>query len=394
MNPLGKTLKAARMFSELWSRFRPATACFEAAAADVSKPRTDLFLTPFRPNGQQLFVMVSLLCLLVNQVDAQASEVHPEWKAHFKEFPVIENCVFERETPNIPEGKFKSKGETNLYQFRFQDSAFIIRQIRTLDDVNSNHVQVMSVYAGCFGTDCWAIDAGETLKLFPNGRYLTRKIPKGDGVLMFSAERMLFSTLYYGINFLNPETVEWSGDKFTALSVFGDQYFGEVVGISQGLPTVLQWYSEKTPDRIFILEYDYDDKRNLGLKYFPSEIRLFMKVEGQKLLGAVYRILILNTAATPLDESYFDYMRYFAKSSSPQTKIFVITNDQAFAVRNNGKLEKVLPSGMMPDLENSKLDKTHARTTRFIFISFLVISGVGILFTLNRKNAKNKRNDR
>jgi hypothetical protein len=61
MNPLGKILKTTRMFSERWGGFcvRLSPACVEAATADVSKPRTLLEPTPFRPilvrNGSDLF---------------------------------------------------------------------------------------------------------------------------------------------------------------------------------------------------------------------------------------------------------------------------------------------------------------------------------------------------
>lgn len=349
--------------------------------------------------GLKSGIPITLVCnliifLFVSQVDGQVSEIRPVWKAHFKAVPVIKNCVFQRETPPITEGKFVSKGETNLYQFRYQENAFIIRQIRSMEDVNSNDVPAMGVCAGCYEKNCWAIDDGETLKLFPDGKYLTRTMPAGDGALLFSAERMLFSTLYFGINFLDPATVEWPGkSNFNALSIFGDKYVGQVVKTSQGNPTIMQFHSEKMPDRQFILEYKYDAQSGLDLNYFPTEIRLFLKVGGEKSLGAVYKILILKTSATPLEEDYFDYKRYFTQSTSPgTTKVFIFTNNQTFAVMPDGNLQNVLPSSMMPHIENSNAVPAHAKSTWFIISGIFVVSAAGFFFILKHKKQNIRTN--
>jgi hypothetical protein len=81
-----------------------------------------------------LLVLNAVLFLFVSQVNGQVPKIAPEWKAHFKTTPVIENCVFERETPPITEGQFVSKGETNSYQFRRQENAFLIREIQTTNN--------------------------------------------------------------------------------------------------------------------------------------------------------------------------------------------------------------------------------------------------------------------
>ena len=338
-------------------------------------------------------VLKIVLLLFSSQVNGQVLKIVPEWKAHFKATPVIANCVFERQTPPIKDDKFLSRGETNLYQFKYQENAFLIRQIRSLNDAFSNQVPVMSVYAGYFGSNCWAIDAGETLKLFPNGKYLMRKMPENDGSLLFAAERMLFSVLFYGMNFLDPASLEWLDEsKFTARSILGDEYAGEVTANSKGRPATLQWHTSKMPKTQFILEYKYDV--DFDLSYFPSEIRLFMKAGGPATLGAVYKIIVLKTSTTPLEEDVFDSKRYFISSpSSPASKVFTFIDNQAYAVRNNGHLQKVLPMSMLANGSAGGANK-HLKSIRILFLGFVALSVLGLYFAWKHTRTNSNKTNR
>ena len=91
-----------------------------------------------------------------------------EWKAHFKAKLVIENCVFER--INLSSGN-----HTNLYQARYQEDAFLMREIGSPADAVLDHITTGSMRAGRWESNYWAIEWGRVLKLFPNADRLIRE---------------------------------------------------------------------------------------------------------------------------------------------------------------------------------------------------------------------------
>ena len=280
-----------------------------------------------------------LILLLASRVHSQNSKVLPEWKDHFRATPVIANCVFERRIKHA-----SASDETNLYQFRYQANAFMMREIRSLDEAASNRTAIVSVYAGRFGSNYWAISPREILTFFPNAERMMKERKNAHAASVYGAESMMYSALYYGINRLDPTTVKWPEEtKFTALAISGESLSGEVLETSGGRPTLLEWHFEQRPDTHFILEYGYD--LQLGLSYYPSEIRLYRK-EGNKerTLGAVHRILVLNTSATPLGEEFFGATNHIG--SRAITVVF--TNNDIYTVTPSGKLTKVLRVSELP----------------------------------------------
>ena len=146
----------------------------------------------------------------------------------------------------------------------------------------------------------------------------------------------------------------------------GHKMVGEVTGLSQGRPAVLEWHYAAAPEKKFgfTLEYKYDV--NLGLSYFPSEIRM---LTGNRELICIYKILILETSATPLAKDYFDPMRYFGGSSSP---IVTFSNNASYYM-SDGHLEKVRPLVENP-LEKARVIKTyHAKLAKLFIWGFVVL---------------------
>lgn len=328
-----------------------------------------------------VFILDVSLFTYVSQASVQIPQISPEWKAHFKATPVIENCVFERKV-------FSGKGETNLYQFRYQENAFLFRQIRGLSDASSNNIPIMLGYAGRFGSNCWAIDwTADTfgvLKLFPNADDLWRKPPEsGDAVLLYAAERQIFATLYYGIANLNPATIKWPEEtKFTASMVNDQKILGDIMETSNGLPSIIEWHYENAPDAKFrfILEYNYETK--YALPYYPSEIRLFSKSNGQQKIAVAYKILMLTTSRVPLGETYFDPKTYFLKPISPHPRIstLLFSNNEIYNV-SDGASEKVVPvSAVKSIISGGTVAGTHPIVIRCMLIAFFVASMIGLLF--------------
>lgn len=332
--------------------------------------------------------------MLVAQARGEVSIIVPEWKAHFKATPVIENCAFERKV-------FFGKGETNLYQFKYQQNAFLLRQIRTLEDVPSNNIPTMLDYEGHFGSNSWAIgwtaDSFGILKLFPNSNDIWRKVPEdGNSFVLYAAERLIFKALYYGISDLDPATMEWPEEsKFTARSILGQRFFGEITKTDQGRPSALEWRVEHAPDEQFrfVIEYKYDESSNLDLQYYPSEIRVSTKINGQIKMGEAYRVLMLKTSAVPLEENLFDPKRYFVKppnTIAPRISTLLFSNKEVYDI-SVGQPEEVLPSSAMEFLESGKVPKTTSKLIRFVLFDFFLISVIGLLVAL-KKTKTNKKN--
>lgn len=323
-----------------------------------------------------IFIVLALQLvsvMLVDQVRAAAFKIAPEWKAHFKNTPIIENCVFERKI-------FSDRGETNLYQFRYQENAYLIRQIRSLDDVSSNYIPGMAFSAGHVGSNFWVIESGGVLKQFPNLEQPIRNPQNGDVALLFFAERYIFSTLYYGINNLDPQTLEWPEDlKFTALSIQGQKCYGEIIETSGGLPTVLKWHTDQAQRIQFILEYQYDT--NLSLPYYPREMRLFKNIGGTKSLSSVLKLLMLKTSELPLGEDVYDSRHYVAPSHNGNPTTIVFTNNGIYALTKESHLERVLTNGI-PGFES---DNKRTRPVQFAIIVLFAFSLVGLFFVVKQR---------
>ena len=332
-------------------------------------------------------VLNVILLLISYHVNGQVSNIAPEWKAHFISTPTIENCVFEDDD--------KKSGETHLYQFRWQTNAFLFRQIPSLAEASSNHIALTDGYVGRYESNSWSIQgAGPSgqLFLFPNAGNIWGIRPKdANEMSLYMGEGELFSALYYGIFDLNPETVEWSeNSKFTASSRKGEKMIGEITDVSSnGLPTRLEWhYAEARPGMDFIEEYKYDNA-NFGLPYFPSEFDFFTENGGEKQLADVFKILILETSSTPLEESYFDHDRYFfppaASLHEPSTLLF--TNNELFDI-SHGYPEKVFSASDAKLFGNVKLTAINVKLVRLFLLGFLVLSVIGLLIIWKHTNTK------
>ena len=362
----------------------PSTAFKGSPEFDVPRQRLNVCrysgLTPFRPGIFVALVLNVALFSFVTPSDGQVPKISPEWKAHFKVTPVIANCIFERRIENA-----SGRDEKNLYQFRSQANAFMIREIQSLDQARSDHTAIMSVYAGHFESNYWAIGPGEILRYFPNAERMMKERKNGDAALVYTAETRIYSALYYGINGLDPTTVKWPEEtKFTAAAMSGESLSGEVLQASRGRPTVLEWHFERRPETHFILEYAYD--RQLDLSYYPSDIRLY-RGEGTKgkTLSATHKILVLDTSAAPLRQQVFDATSYLGS----RVVTVVFTNNDIYTVGQRGNLTKVLPVSAQPiEVKANRATKT----VRLLLMSFLMLSLiVPFFFWRQHKNKQNNK---
>jgi len=86
-----------------------------------------------------LSVLIVSAILVISKANGQTLQIAPEWEAHFKTTPVIENCVYERKS-------FLPISETSLFQFRYQENAFIFRQIRKARVIKTYHAKLNKLF--------------------------------------------------------------------------------------------------------------------------------------------------------------------------------------------------------------------------------------------------------
>lgn len=309
---------------------------------------------------------------------AATAEVSPEWRAHFDSKLVVENCVFERVA-------FSSSNQTNLYQVRYQENAFVMREIGKYSDATIDHIVGGGMYAGRSGSNFWAIEGGRVLKLFPNAEALVSKFAFPDISLIEAPRRTLIGALFLGLYLLDPKSFQWTGDKsFVGNTINGKRIRGVIMEIAQGLPTTIEWEVEFKNKMRFETKYNYFT--NLDLTYYPSEILVRAISKGELSLVVVYRVLFLKASPNPLSEDYFDPSRYFTRSSSSQVIIF--TNNDVYGQVGDGGFEKIKKvSGGNEMYAGSRIGKTGVR---LIIFAFFILSAIGLFLTW--KNTKRQHN--
>lgn len=350
----------------------------------VSKVRTAPFLRPFRPflGLWSLLRLCVYLATILNasRATGQEPKIAAEWKNHFKSKPVIEECVFERV-------HVADNSAVTFYEAKWQQNAFLIRQVGSLEEIASNHLAMTpGICAGHYGSNYWAIDAGAVLKLFLNYDNLTTHPTNGDEALVFAASSILSSALNYGMGLLDPATLEWEAEsKFTALAVTGDRISGQVLAASNGLPTLLEWHFENSANSKYTLEYTYG--QDFDLDYYPSKIQLYMGKGGSKQLFVEFKIHKLKTSSSSLAQELFNPKRYFLSSPLIPVSTIVFSNGVMFS-EVGGQLERVRPI-LSPTATNvgHLTTNTAVWVTRLFVLAFIVLSAV-VLIVLAMRQAR------
>lgn len=328
-----------------------------------------------RARGVLVFFVI-IASLRAGLVSAALTYVAPEWKAHFRAKLVVESCVFQ-------ETSF-SWQKTRMYHARYEEHAFLFREISRPEDAGLDHITGGDLYAGRFGKNYWAIEGGRVLKLFPDAENMIREYRNPEVSLIEAPRRKLIGALFYGFYVVDPSSVDWFDDfAFKASSFRDDKFRGEVREATGGLPTVIEWRAEADPELRFTTEYKY--LRKFDLAYYPSEILVQANVKGKSIPVTEYRILSLTTSHAPLAESWFDSGRYFSAPTSSVPQVLMLTNDQLYVKNAVGNWQKVI-AGPLPDLSGKVRNHKHSRA---IIIGFVVLSVIPLFFAW--RHAKRKR---
>jgi hypothetical protein len=326
-------------------------------------------------------VLVITLTLLGSPSSASGI-IAPEWREHFTTNLVIEECVFE-------ETSF-SFGTTNLFHVIYQENAFLVRQVHSLEEAKLDHITSGAVYAGRLGSNYWAIDGGRVLKLFPNATELIQQQINPEVSLIEAPRRKLVGALFYGFHLVDPHSIQWLDENtFTAASFRGNKFLirGTIHATARGLPTLIEWSVEGDSQLHFMSELKYKSQLDLG--YYPSEIVLRAIGNGKQIPVVAYRILTLKPSPTNLSSVYFESERFFSPPVGSLPIVIQVSNDSLYFKASKG-WEKVSPLSRDTDDYDAQVNRSGRRP--LVIVVLLMLSGAGCLLLWKNVNTKTKLN--
>jgi hypothetical protein len=238
------------------------------------------------------------------------------------------------------------------------------------------------MYAGRLGSNYWAIEGGQVLKLFPNADKMITDMSNPEASLIDGPRSTLISALYYGFPSLNPATIEWLDDAtFAASHIRGARLRGKILDTAGGMPTAIEWHWESAPNVKFLTEFKY--LRKLDLPYYPSEISLRQEFNGRTAPVAIFRLLSLKTAQAPLPATWFDSARYywatnFSPTNSSPARILKVEGNDLYFTNGNGAYAKVLRQ--TPD-DGTSSERVDPRVRSLFALGFAAFSAVGLYLT-------------
>jgi len=205
----------------------------------------------------------SVLVLCGGSVQAQTPL--EEFKNFLTNPPPIEEIVFERKVPKAlptPAG-FQPAG--SFFQLRLQTNAYFARQMQVMGEAPKNH-RAGNLLEGAWDDTYWNFN-GHQVYLWHS-----RKLAELRGEVKRSA--MFETILSLGLEMrLDPSTIVWEGDAFTAQGTNWSRYEGRIESKTPaGLPERIIVWSEHDPDLYYGVDYEY--RLNFH-PWFPVTIKPF-----------------------------------------------------------------------------------------------------------------------
>lgn len=172
-----------------------------------------------------------------------------------------------------------------------------------------------------------------------------------------------------GIGTIEPESVKWEGNTFTAMDIYGRSQYGELE-ISNGLPLRLGISNAKGSPPYKMVEYTYPDPPT-SLNGFPSKMAISGKSEGKlKPFGEVL-FYSVQLATQPLSDNFFAAAQ-FAGPNIMHTNIY--SNSDLYVGNRRGQMVKA------PDSVRKSGGHTNSRSRAVIFLCFALATVIPIAF--------------
>jgi hypothetical protein len=241
-------------------------------------------------------------------------------KAFFESPPIVANCVVERRLFD----RDGTETAREFYQFRHQPGGYVVRQIPSAVPPENLNIPPPGPISGLVEGSIWYFQQGVRIRL---PEVAEPVFGQPGQTSAYVTATYMYNLLYWGINDVLPETMEWHEDgRFSGTTRRGMKVEGRIQSSVGSKPIqVVRRYDD---ERMHIFtDYKYD---NPALGDFPSEIHPMVGTkQGPSFKEVMYKIHVFETNAVPLDNSLFKLEAYYKPADRAVSEI-IYTNGVAY----------------------------------------------------------------
>jgi len=333
-----------------------------------------------------IYGCVSLILLACGQSANCATDEQSKsemLKSYLRDCPNVKSIIFKRRllsTPKIKGDQLPSAitNRIDLFQGTWQPGNFFVRQLRSIEDVGtiieSNTVTADLLIDGRTDGRTWDL-INNQITSWP-GVQDQQHSPNLSKVKL--AENILHSAIRFGVLDLQPRTLEWHENSFSARNSSGKTMEG-LLSELEGVPKEL--IVRYPDDKSFFYGCEYEYGSSPAAASFPSRVRRYNVVRGTKSYIWQLDILVFELTTTKIASNYF----------SPE--LLIATNEALEYVTSNGFTYKILNKGILKLPTEAAFGAPPARreSTRYALLSVMVISaGIGIALVIRTKTQSNQ----
>jgi hypothetical protein len=264
---------------------------------------------------------------------AQHREAVAFLKAFFESPPIVANCVVERRLFD----RDGTETAREFFQFRHQPGGYVVRQIPSADPPENLNIPPQGPISGSVEGSVWYYQQGAKVLLPEVAEPVFGQPGQGSPYI---SSTFMNNVLYWGINGVRPETMEWDEDgRFSGTTRRGKKVEGRILSSVGSKPIQTVRRSNNEPVYVFT-DYKYDDP---SLGDFPSEIHPMVGTEkGPSIKEVMYKIHVFETNAVPLDNSLFKLEAYYKPADRAVSEI-IYTNGVAHRIERGQLVSVELP---------------------------------------------------
>lgn len=190
--------------------------------------------------------------------------------------------------------------------------------------------------------------------------------------------------LNMGVNDVDPSSVVWNGNRFSALNFSGVSCYG-MLDISNNLPFRLAISMETNSSPLQFVEYAYPDQ-SASLGMYPSKIKIIFPHEDEPKIEIHLQSVLLATQQ--LAEAFFSAAKVVGSNIS-HTCIF--SNESEFISDTNGKMLE-LPKQLIIGISHPPVGSVSNKRW-VILVLFGITTAVPLIIfgSFRKKKKENKK---
>ncbi len=267
----------------------------------------------------------------------------------------------------------------NLYEFRWQTNAFLVRELSDIRDLTVPSPTDGALFGGHYGDDYWSIQA-KTLNLSYGSSPATPTAGKSDDVrrLVEYGKTIFMEVMSFGTFFAKSGSLEWSNNFFRAKYNDGRAIAGNVTFNADGQPDKLT-YQIKGDDMLkFLVKYHFSTNPATS-SMFPNKVELAVSTgekDIQNKTYQVYDILVLKTNPNPMPARHFMHSAF----SQFATDVWHHTNGGIYR----------FDMGVIRSATDRGTDPLRPKQRIYYVFAFLIMGAAFLIFML-RIGIRNKQ---